>query len=523
MLKDVRSNERGEAYDEHAAGVFSIAIAIVKYTIPEVAAARWLASLYGTSRGRRLAIGVVVAAAGALCRLIFPDSLGDRLSYVTFYPAVQIAALVGGLVSGLTAVVLTALLAHLLFVPISNSNDWLGLTIFLISGVIVSGVAEALRSELARGKGRLEAVIEATTDAVITINEAGIIQSMNLAGVQMFNYQPEEIVGRNVRLLMPECDCSRHVGHLQDCLRTGKAQVSSVGFQIEGRRKDASLFPIEVAFAEARHKGARLFVGCARDLSEQREAEARIEKLHTERLKAVEAIAAALAHELNQPLTAMVNYLEVMSRMVRARPELQSANLVNILSKTIRETVRAGEIIRNLRAFITGSEPDKTIQSLHEVIEEAYETAFKDRNPSILGALELKAADDKVLVDRVQIRLVLVNLLRNAMEAMSGCEKRALKVSTRNEQDMVRIDVADTGPGVSEQVNSGLFEAFATTKEHGMGVGLAISKSIIDAHYGKIWVEPNPGGGAVFSLALPLLAKERAELRARKESLDVTP
>ena len=463
------------------------------------AASLWLSSLYAAPWWQRSILGAVFAVAGALCRVIFPGPLGDRLAYVTFLPAVGIATLLGGWLSGLAAVFLSAALAHLIFTPLIDSADWLGLAIFLISGMAMSGIAEAVRFELADGNARLNAVLDATKDAIVTIDEAGIIQLMNLAGAQMFGYRQEEVVGQSLNMLVPEFyPAHREAGH----------GIVRADDDFEGRRKDGSIFPLEASVAEASHdrQSDQLFVVGLRDLSDQRKAETRINKLHAERLNAAETIMAALAHELNQPLAATAIYLGVIRRLLNSSADSRSASVEHTLGQAIAQIGRAGQITADLGKFMSRREPDKTFQRLHELIREVYGAVLAEAKPPLSGTLKLNALDDEVLVDKVQIGLVLSNLLRNGMEAMSSSERRFLTVSTSNEQASIRVDVADTGPGVSEEGKEELFETFATTKDTGMGVGLMISKSIIDAHYGRMELKPNPGGGAVFSFTLPLSA-----------------
>jgi two-component system sensor kinase FixL len=189
-----------------------------------------------------------------------------------------------------------------------------------------------------------------------------------------------------------------------------------------------------------------------------------------------------------------------------------------ILDSAVAQVTRAAQIISHLRGFVTRSEPDKTLQRLHDVIRDA--CVFTDAvggTIDVTTILELDAQDDSVIVDRLQIRQVLVDLKRNALEAMQGAERRELVISTRLvEGGMIRTDIADTGAGLSEDVVNVLFEPFITTKAHGLGVGLPVSRAIVEAHYGKLWAEQNAGGGARLSFTLPL-ADSRPEEPADDE------
>jgi two-component system CheB/CheR fusion protein len=171
-----------------------------------------------------------------------------------------------------------------------------------------------------------------------------------------------------------------------------------------------------------------------------------------------------------------------------------------------------GGIIRHLREFVAHGEPDKTHQNLHALIREIASVEFPDgRRFGADLTLNLNADDDGVLVDRIQIGQVLSNLLRNAREAMADSPGSRVLVSTSRSEDMIRCDVSDNGPGLADAVRHQLFEPLTSTKASGMGIGLSISKSVIEAHYGRIWAESNPEGGTVFSFALPLTTAESEE------------
>jgi C4-dicarboxylate-specific signal transduction histidine kinase len=189
------------------------------------------------------------------------------------------------------------------------------------------------------------------------------------------------------------------------------------------------------------------------------------------------------------------------------------ANVEDALDNAATQIVRAGQIIAHLREFISRGEPDKTLQNLHDILDEAQELVIVEAKQSNINIVfRLDAADDRILADRVQIKQVLVNLMRNARDAMGVSRTRKMTISTSlSGRSMIRLDVADTGSGLSEEARASLFEPFATTKPNGLGVGLTIARSIVEAHYGKIWAGPNSDGGATFSFTLPLAAMEEEE------------
>jgi two-component system sensor kinase FixL len=358
---------------------------------------------------------------------------------------------------------------------------------------------------LTQRTAELDEAVRGAVDGIITIDETGAMQSANPAAAKLFGYDTVELVGKNVSMLMPEPYRSEHDHYLRRYLRTGKAKIIGIGREVEGRRKDGSIFPMDLGVSVVAVDGKKVFVGFIHDLSERRRVEARLQKLHADRLNAIGGMASALAHEVNQPLSASTIYLRAAQRLLDRPPELRTANLKDVLEAAIEQILRAGRIVSNLQEFVARGEPNKTVQSLHELIRDVCELMIgKAKEESVRVDLRLSAEDDCVLVDRVQIKQVLVNLMRNALEAMKGCDRRELIVSTTSvENGMTRIDVADTGLGVPKEIEANLFEPFSGTKGEGLGIGLSISRSIIEAHYGRIWVNPSPEGGTVFSFTLP--------------------
>jgi len=233
----------------------------------------------------------------------------------------------------------------------------------------------------------------------------------------------------------------------------------------------------------------------------------RLKKLQASGLHALGGMATGLAHELNQPLTASACYLLTAQRLLEMAPELRPASVSETLDSAAAQIMRAAGIVRQLREFIMRGEPEKGFANLHDLIREASEvTSANISEANVKLSLQLSANVDRVLVDSVQIKQVLVNLISNAIEAMNASVQHELTISTSLMHDRaIRIDVVDTGVGFSEGVKENLFEPFATSKEDGMGLGLSISRSIVEAHDGKMWAESNPGGGAVFSFVLPLM------------------
>ena len=237
-----------------------------------------------------------------------------------------------------------------------------------------------------------------------------------------------------------------------------------------------------------------------------------MQELHAARHDLIEHMAVGLAHELKQPLAAINAYLAVVRRILE-EPNFSKERVEEILDKAANQVFRISEIMDNMRQFMARGITDKMPQNLNDVVRTACEfTDALARESGVTTTVHFDAVNDRVVINRVQIQQVVVNLKRNAIEAMQGCKRREMAVSTRLvEEDKIRVDVVDTGLGLAETVKSTLFEPFTTTKPHGLGVGLSISQWIIEAHHGKLWAEENPGGGTVFSFVLPLANEDRGD------------
>ncbi|MBU6297884.1 MAG: PAS domain S-box protein [Alphaproteobacteria bacterium] len=481
-----------------------------------------------------------------------------------------------------------------------------------------------------------QTLIATAVDGIMVIDELGIVQVYNKACERLFQYRADEVIGQNVKMLMPAPYREQHDGYLEHYRTSGEARIIGVGREARGQRKDGSEFPLYLSVGQGALDGKRIFVGVvhdltqlkseaaareqernflasivessndaiisktldgtitswnaaaeyifgytakemigqpistlfppdmideetfilaklakgesiehyetvrrrkggahidisltvsplydaggkiigasktARDITERKTAEARLQMLqneltHVARLTEMGQFSAALAHELNQPLTAMLNYVNVAKRLLVSQNPDAPAKTYETIAKAGQQAQRAGQIIRRMRDFVEKRDSKRTIEDINKIAADAIalglvgakianikmHTTFADRAPA-------------VLVDKVQIQQVLVNLLRNAAEAMAESPKRELTVTTRNIDDTaVEVAVADTGPGIPEDLAKRLFEPFVTTKAGGMGIGLAISQSIVEAHGGQLRMAPNKNGGAIFHFRLP--------------------
>jgi two-component system sensor kinase FixL len=385
---------------------------------------------------------------------------------------------------------------------------------------IVLDIAEHKQTEdvLRAREEHLRLILETVPDAMIIIDEKGTIQSFSSAAERLFGWRASEIIGANVHRLMPEPDHSRHDGYMERYQRTGERKIIGIGRVVTGQRKDGSTFPMHLSVGEMNANGRRSFTGFVRDLTERQEnvvklQELQSELLHVSRLLAMGEMASGLAHELNQPLTAIANYMKGCRRLLEGVDHPQMRLIQDAMDKASEQAIRAGQIIRRLRDFAARGETEKKAERVVKIVEEASALALVGaREQGVRVLQEVHPGVDVVLADRVQVQQVLVNLFRNALEAMQETERRELVVSISPAADnMVEIAVADTGHGIRPEILPKLFEPFVTSKDNGMGVGLSICKTIVESHGGKMWVEPNPVGGTVFRFSLMAAEEEKDE------------
>jgi two-component system, LuxR family, sensor kinase FixL len=316
-------------------------------------------------------------------------------------------------------------------------------------------------------------------------------------------------------VLMPQPDSARHDGYLARYRSTGERHIIGIGRIVTGQRRDGTTFPMHLSIGEMQSGGELYFTGFVRDLTEHQQTQAQLQELqselvHVSRLTAMGEMASALAHELNQPLAAISNYMKGSRRLLAGSADPNAPKIESAMDRAAEQALRAGQIIRRLRDFVSRGESEKRVESLSKLIEEAGAlglTGAREQNVQLRFSLDPEY--DLVLVDRVQIQQVLVNLFRNALEAMTQSPQRQLIVrNVKAADDLVEIEVSDTGSGFHDDVKPHLFQTFFTTKDTGMGVGLSISRSIIEAHGGRMWAESNATGGATFRFTLPAAVNE---------------
>ncbi|MET4632686.1 PAS domain S-box protein [Kaistia defluvii] len=453
-----------------------------------------------------------------------------QAAFLLYIPAVIVAAGIGGLWPGIVAIVASLGLGMAIYGQadgLGSSHVWNGVAFAVIGGGLVAlgewlhrvrGQLATAAVDLRYREAHLRSILETIPDAMIVIDESGLVQSFSAAAQRMFGYTAAEILGRNVKLLMPSSYREQHDGYLERYRKTGERRIIGIGRIVVGERKDGSTFPMELAIGEMHSGEQRFFTGFVRDLSERQETEARLQELqselvHISRVTAMGEIASTLAHELNQPLSAVANYLRGSRRLLENATPENIPKVRAALESAADQALRAGEIIRRLRDFLARGETEKRVESLARLIEEASALALVGaKEKGIRIRFELAPDVDLLFGDRVQIQQVLVNLMRNAIDAMEEGGGRDLVISSEVETgDMIRVKVSDRGTGIAPDVMARLFQPFLTTKQNGMGVGLSICRTIVEAHGGRIWAEGNPGGGTVFNFTVPAVRIEEAE------------
>jgi two-component system sensor kinase FixL len=454
--------------------------------------------------------------------------LEDRATFTLFTPAILVASIAGGIWPGLLSVALSLGGAFWLdSLQHDLAHNPVELVVFALVGLAIAWMGEMLhhaskaidRAEGALGarEAHLRSILDTVTDATVVIEKDGTIVSFNAAAVRQFGYAEEEVVGENVRLLMPEPYRHEHDGYMHRYLTTGEKRIIGIDRVVVGRRKDGSTFPMKLAVGEMKSGDKTYFTGFIRDLTERQESAARLHEVQGElarlaRLNELGEMASTLAHELNQPLSAIANYVQGCARLLRDMDDTVAAKMRAALEETARQSLRAGQIIRHLREFVTKGATEKAPENIRSLVEEAGALALVgSRERGVRTVFDFAPGPATVLVDRIQIQQVLTNLMRNAMDAMHDSARRELVVRTQAAQDgEIAVVVEDTGPGISEEISAQLFKPFVTTKPGGMGIGLSISKRIVEAHGGTMTVSRNADGGATFRFTLPAFTEEDA-------------
>ena len=363
-------------------------------------------------------------------------------------------------------------------------------------------------------QARFESLLDTAADGIIVIDELGRILAFNKSCEVLFGYSAAEAVGQNVKIIMPPNYADAHDGYMENYRTTGVRKIIGIGREVAGQHSDGTVFPVELSVGEAKTPDGRQFIGVLRDLRPRKAVEQRLSQLqaqivHMTRLSAMDEMGAAMAHELNQPLTALMLYMQAIIRQVRNAPDDQlppRERVLGVLEKALAEAERAGGIIQRMRHMVEKREPERTRVDLRDVVNEALDLSDFVAQGSTVTIRRLFG--DRAVwvdVDPIQIQQIIMNLLRNGVEVARESKGRWVEVDIGTEGSQAVVSVTDSGPGLSEESANSLFRTFATTKKTGMGLGLAISRSIAQNHGGDLSALPGGNGrGATFLLSLPL-------------------
>jgi PAS domain S-box-containing protein len=376
-------------------------------------------------------------------------------------------------------------------------------------------VEERKKEEFARrySEERHRVVVETANDAVVIMDESGAIQFANAATMRVFGYDPTELIGKPLTTLMPEPMRKLHEMGVRRYLATGQRHMNWRGTELTGLRKDGQEFPVEVSFGELTNNGRRLFTGFIRDISERRRAEQERERLrqveadlaYVNRVSTMGELTASLAHEIKQPIAAALTDAKTCLRWLsRDQPDVPEAQ--DAASRVIKDATHATEIISRIGSLFKKGPLQRESIEVNQVIQEMIALLrIEAARYSITIHSDLTNGLPQINADRVQVQQVLMNLMLNGIEAMkdlgSGGE---LTIKSQKEDDgQILVSVRDTGVGLRPEHKEQIFNAFFTTKPQGTGMGLAISRSIIESHGGHLWATPNAGRGATFQFTLP--------------------
>ena len=391
------------------------------------------------------------------------------------------------------------------------------------TGIKVRDNALQEKNVLLQSAARNQAVLDNAIEAIISINDQGTITHVNKTTEKIFGYAEQELVGQNITYLIPETEKSleQYRNSIHHYLATDSNKLIGINRELSAKHKDGRQVPIELTVAEISIAGMRSFTGIMRDISERKISEARLKQskeevqqtrdrlAHMDRLHIASEMSTGIAHELNQPLTAISMYAQAC-RNLASNGNTDVDSLLSTLIRIDKQAQRAGDIIRNIRALVGKQDPHHQLTNINDLIHSTIELAQVDIECRTIR-FNCECSETLPLIEIVsgQIQQVILNLIRNACDAMTGLKPQDKTIRIITEQtspDFITIILSDTGIGLDrDQDNEQLFQAFYSTKTHGMGMGLAISHSIINNHGGELRVNKEYRDGAEFYFTLPVM------------------
>jgi len=358
---------------------------------------------------------------------------------------------------------------------------------------------------------RLIALLDAAVDGLIIIDKHGSIELFNSAAQKMFLYTSQEVLGKNIKMLMPAPFSHEHDGYLSSYLASGHAKIIGKGRKVRGKKSNGEEFPIFLSVGEVKDSSHTQFVGIIRDISEQEQdrveaQESRDSLSHASRLSSMGELAAGIAHEMNQPLSAISSYAQASKRLLQSATQDNKEKVAAVLDKICDQAIRASDVIDRLRNFVKKRVAQREFVDLNGLILKTIKLAKVDTrilDHEVILDLERNKMP-KLLADPVQIQQVLLNLIRNGIDSMEHLKGAPLHIKSQWLTDeLIEVSIIDCGLGMNAETISGIFNPFFTTKESGMGMGLSVSQTIIHAHGGRIYFDSNQASGCIFSFSLP--------------------
>lgn len=356
-------------------------------------------------------------------------------------------------------------------------------------------------------------VLNSVVDSIVIISSRGSIQYVNEATLKTFGYKEHELLGSSLAMLMPAPYSDEHEHYVSRYLKSGDAHIIGIGRELSAQTKTGRIFPIYLAISEISDHGETFFAGIIHDLTAQEAARSKMleqqnELAHVGRVNTMGELTASIAHEINQPLTAIAMYAQACLRMLD-KEDIDKKRLSEAMDKLVVQSLRAGTVIERVQRFVRKESGQRELIDINSLI--------MDLKPLVEGDASLHEIElvfslgrnlKKIMCDAIQIQQVALNLIRNAVDAMveTGCKNGSKIVisSAQNSDDTIQILVKDSGTGVKADQADFIFSAFHTTKVEGMGMGLSICRSIIERHGGVLEFHNNPDAGASFYFCLPL-------------------
>jgi PAS domain S-box-containing protein len=349
-----------------------------------------------------------------------------------------------------------------------------------------------IEDALRKSEERLRSIVESAVDAIIVIDDRGLIQAFNPSAERLFGYRVSEVLGRNVTILMPSPDRERHDGYLRHYLTTGEQKIIGIGREVTARRKDGTTFPVHLSVGEMKAEGTRSFTGILHDLSDRVVLEQRLAEQKS--LAKLGEMAAVVAHEVKNPIAGIRGALQVITSRMPAEQRDRS-----VLLEIITRLDALNRIVQDMLMFARPRALRKEPIALGALMSETASLIKRDPNMNNLEIGVIGSAD--ISGDREMLQIAFQNILMNAAQAMEG--QGRVDVTISQHDGRCRVDVRDRGPGMPQEVREKAFDAFFTTKHRGTGLGLPIARGVVEAHGGAIQIIIVPAGGTTLSVELP--------------------